>query len=68
MHTGGEGGIKVDPPSKIFTKLVNKHAIELEKGVPSQKNVHNPYMACTEKISKNLPPGFLNHVHLWGPL
>jgi hypothetical protein len=58
MQTGGRVGIKEDPPSKIFTKLVNKHAIELEKGVPSQKNVHNPYMASTKKFGKNLPPGF----------
>jgi hypothetical protein len=55
MQTGGEVGIKVDLPSKIFTKLVNK---------PSPKNVHNPHMACTKKFGKNLHPGFLNHLHM----
>jgi hypothetical protein len=32
---GGEGGIKVYPPFKIFAKLVNKNAIKHQKGVPS---------------------------------
>jgi hypothetical protein len=46
MHTGsgvgGWGGIKVDPSSKIFTKLVNKNAIKPEKGVPSFKFLKTP--------------------------
>jgi hypothetical protein len=51
-------GVKVDPPFKIFTKLVNKNAIKPQKGVPSPK-----------KFGKNLmdppPPGFSNPMHLW---
>jgi hypothetical protein len=77
MHTGGvrggvrggEGGIKVYPPSKIFAKLVNKNAIKHQKGVPSQKNFHNPYIPSLPKFGKNLhdPPSRIsNRVHLWG--
>jgi hypothetical protein len=32
------------PPSKIFAKLVNKNAIIHQKGVPSPKKFHNPYL------------------------
>ena len=44
---GGEGvsgfkGIKVDPPFKIFIKLVNKNAIKPEKGIPSFKFLKTP--------------------------
>jgi hypothetical protein len=43
MHTGGrQGGIKVDPPSEIFTKLVDKHATKPEKGIPSPNSFYNP--------------------------
>jgi hypothetical protein len=57
-HRGGEGGIKVYPPSKIFAKLVNKNAIKHQKGVPSPKNFHNPYIPSLPKFGKNLldPP------------
>jgi hypothetical protein len=69
MHTrGGEGGIKVYPPSKIFAKLVNKNAIKHQKVVPSPQNFHNPYIPSLPKFGKNLPdppPGFSNRVHLW---
>jgi hypothetical protein len=58
MHTGGEGGTKVDPSSKIFTKLVNKHAIELEKGIPSQKMFTTPTWPPPKKFGKNLPLDF----------
>ncbi len=39
---GGEGvkgvrNIKVEPPSKCFTELVTKNAIETKKGVPSSQ-------------------------------
>jgi hypothetical protein len=70
MHTGGgggEGGIKVYPPSKMFSKLVNKNAIKHQKGVPSPKNFHNPYIPSLPKFGKKLtdpPPGFSNLVHL----
>jgi hypothetical protein len=65
---GGEGGIKVYPPSKIFAKLVNKNAIKHQKGVPSPKKFHNPYIPSLPKFGKNLmdpPSGFPNRVHLW---
>jgi hypothetical protein len=65
---GGEGGIKVYPPSKIFAKLVNKNAIKHQKVVPSPQNFHNPYIPSLPKFDKNLPdppPGFSNRVHLW---
>jgi hypothetical protein len=64
---GGEGGIKVYPPSKFFAKLVNKNAIKHQKGVPSPKNFHNPYIPSLPKFGKNLmdpPSGFSNRVHL----
>jgi hypothetical protein len=68
MHTGGgEGGIKVYPPSKIFAKLVNKNAIKHQKGVPSPQNFHNPYIPSLPKFGKNLPdppPRISNRVHL----
>jgi hypothetical protein len=57
----------VHPPSKIFAKLVNKNARKQQKGVPSPKNVHNPYIPSLPKFGKNLmdpPPGFSNRVHL----
>jgi hypothetical protein len=69
MHTeGGEGGIKVYPPSEIFGKLVNKNAIKHQKGVPSPKNFHYPDIPSLPKFGKNLtdpPPGFSNPVHQW---
>jgi hypothetical protein len=74
MHTGGvrgmkggEGGIKVYPPSNFFAKLVNKNAIKHQKVVPSPPNFHNPYIPSLPKFGKNLPdppPGFSNRVHL----
>jgi hypothetical protein len=54
MHTGGGGGRKVYPPSKIFAKLVNKNAIKHQKGVPSPKNFHNRYIPSLPKFGKNL--------------
>ncbi len=65
---GGEGGIIVYPPSKIFAKLVNKNAIKHQKGVPSPKIFYNPYIPSLPKFGKNLidpPPRILNRVHLW---
>jgi hypothetical protein len=38
----GFKGIKVDPPFKIFIKLVNKNAIKPEKGIPSFKFLKTP--------------------------
>ncbi len=64
---GGEGRIKVYPPSKIFAKLVNKNAIKHQKGVRSPKNLHNPYIPSLPKFGKNLidpPPRISNRVHL----
>jgi hypothetical protein len=58
---GGRGGIKVYPPSKIFAKLVNKNAIKHQKGAPSPKNFHNPYIPSVPKFGKNHmdpPSGF----------
>jgi hypothetical protein len=63
-----EGWIKVYLPSKFFAKLVNKNAIKHQKGVPSPKNFHNPYIPSLPKFGKNLmdpPSGFSNRVHLW---
>jgi hypothetical protein len=45
MHTG-----MVYPPFKIFTKLADKNAIKPEKGVPSQKKFHSPYIPSTSEI------------------
>jgi hypothetical protein len=43
MHIGGRGGgIKVDPLSKIHTKLVNKNAIKPKKVYPLQKIFTSP--------------------------
>jgi hypothetical protein len=54
MH-GGRGDKKVDPPSTIFTKLVNRNAIKPEKGVPSPNNFHNPFIGTLpQKFGKNL--------------
>ncbi len=68
MHTGGgEGGDKSVPSLQNFCKLVNKNAIKHQKGVPSPKNFHNPYIPSLPKFGKNLPdppPGFSNRVHL----
>jgi hypothetical protein len=61
-------GIKVDPSSKIFTKLVYKKPIKPPKGVPSPKSFNNPYIPSLSKIDKKtmaLPPRSSNHVHLW---
>jgi hypothetical protein len=59
----------VDPPSKIFPKLLNKNAIKTPKGVPSPKNYNNPYyIPSLTKFGKNLmhpPPVFSNRVHLY---
>jgi hypothetical protein len=46
-----EGG-KVDPPSKIFTKLVNKNNIKPQKCVPSppKKSFKNTYIPFLLKI------------------
>ncbi len=60
MDAHGEGGgIKVNPPSNMFTKLVDKYAIKSQKGVP----------LCTlpQRFGKKLidpPSGFLTRVHL----
>ncbi len=55
-----ERGIKLDPPSKFFTKLVNKNAIiKPEKGVPS-----TPQKIWQKGLLDSLP-GFSNRVHLW---
>jgi hypothetical protein len=59
----------VSPLSEIFAKLVNKNAIKQQKGVPSPKNEHNPYIPSLPKFGKNLidppaPPGISNCVHL----
>ncbi len=67
LPLGGGGVIKVYLPYKIFAKLVNKNAITHQKGVPSPKNVHNPYIPTLPKFGKNLidpPPGISNRVHL----
>jgi hypothetical protein len=64
----GERGIKVYPPSKIFAILVKKNAIKHQKGVPSTKNFHSPYIPFLPKLGKNLmdpPSGISNHVYLW---
>jgi hypothetical protein len=60
-------GKKVNPPSEIFAKLVNKKAIKPQKGVPSPQKLHNPLIHSLQKFGKNLldpTPGFLNRVHL----
>jgi hypothetical protein len=52
MHTGGRMmRIKV-------LKLVNSNAIKHQKGVPSGKKFHNPYIPSLPRFSKNLmdPP------------
>ena len=60
-------GIKVDPPSKIFTKLANKNTIKPQKDVPYPKSFQNPLKPSPQKFGKNLtdpPPGFSSCVHL----
>jgi hypothetical protein len=55
-------GIKVYPPSKMFSKLVNKNAIKHQKGVHSPKNFHKPYIPSLSKFGKyhmDPLPGFL---------
>jgi hypothetical protein len=49
MHTGG-GGIKVDPPFKVFAKLVIKNAMKPQKDVPTPQNL--------AKTSRTLPLDF----------
>ncbi len=51
---GGWRGIKVYPPSNIYAKLDKKNAIKHQKGVPSSKNFHNPYIPSLPKFGKNL--------------
>ena len=52
-HGGGGGRLKVFPPSKFFSKLVNKNAIKHQKGVPSTKNVHNPSQNLAKALWNN---------------
>ena len=54
MHTGGggQGGIKVYPPSKIFAKLVYKNAIKHPKGVPTQKKFSTPITPPSQNLAK----------------
>jgi hypothetical protein len=40
----------VNPPSEIFTKLVNKNAIKPQKGLPNPKNFHYPYIPLPPEI------------------
>jgi hypothetical protein len=66
MHTGGVRGVRGG--DKFFAKLVNKNAIKHQKGVPSPKNFHNPYILSLPKFVKNLldpPPRISKRVHLW---
>jgi hypothetical protein len=54
-HGEGGGGwrsIKVDPPAKMFTKLVSKNAIKPEKGVPSLQYFHNAYIPSPQNLAK----------------
>jgi hypothetical protein len=60
------GGIKVDPPSKIFAKLVNKSAIKPQKCTLHPK-LSNPYIPSLPKLGKDLidpHPEFFNRLHL----
>jgi hypothetical protein len=66
-HKSWVKGIKVDPPSKIFTKLVNKNAIKPEKvNLPPQKNFTTSIYPTPETWQKphGPSPWFLNDVHL----
>jgi hypothetical protein len=68
-HRGVEGvrGIKGDTPSKFFTKLVIKNAINNKKLYPPPHSFHTHYIPLPKKIGKNLmdPPAiFSNCVHL----
>jgi hypothetical protein len=47
------GGIQWDYASKMFTKFVNKNAIKPEKGVPSAKKFHSPYIPCKLRVFKD---------------
>jgi hypothetical protein len=64
MHTGGGRGGRGDksvPSLQIFAKLVNKNAIKHQKGVPSPKNFHNPYILSLTNLTKTswtLPQDF----------
>jgi hypothetical protein len=44
----------VYPPCKNCEKLVNKNAINHQKGVPSSQNCHNPLYTLPPKFNKNL--------------
>jgi hypothetical protein len=64
----GVRGIKVDPPSKMFTKLVNKNAIKPKRGVPSPKKFAQPHIPSPQIFGKNLmdpPPVFSNSIYLF---
>jgi hypothetical protein len=52
----------VDPPSEIFTKLVDKNATKTEKGFLQPLNTLPPSIL---QKPHGLSPWFLNHVHLW---
>jgi hypothetical protein len=62
------GEMKVDPPSEIFEKLVNKNAIKNPKKCTlPQKNFTSSIYHPLQNLAKNswtLPPGFSNRVHL----
>jgi hypothetical protein len=58
MYTGG---LRVDPPSKIFTELVNVNAIKPQKVYPSPKDFSTlkyPPSLKLEKTSWTLPLDF----------
>jgi hypothetical protein len=56
--------MKVDPPSNIITKLLNKNALKPEIGVPSPKNFHTRYV--WKKPHGPLPLDFKT-VCIYGP-
>jgi hypothetical protein len=57
-------GIKVDPPSKIFTKLVNKNAIKPEKfgrNLPSGPSLWI-FKPCASMLIVKLPVRVIERV------
>jgi hypothetical protein len=64
----GEEDIRVDPPSEIFAKLVDKIAIKTPKRSTLPKKFSQPYIPIFPKFGKNLmdpPPEFSKRAHLW---
>ncbi len=55
------GGIKVYPPYKIFSNLINKNAIKHQKGTPSPQNFYNPYVPSLPKFDAAtcVPPTYM---------